>query len=133
MVLADRSQMACTVRNSSTLTIQLQVREIKCFVFYFTKNYAVSNTFIIFEMYFFPTGIVFSDYDEQLKLQRNISMVALRSLGYGKKSIENKIIEEARHLMDAFKVRIHYKQHNLLSLSKTGSHNIYKLPRVCRC
>ena len=31
-------------------------------------------------------------------------MVALRSLGYGKKSIENKIIEEAEHLVEAFKV-----------------------------
>ena len=49
-------------------------------------------------------GVVFSDYDDQLKLQRNISMVALRSLGYGKKSIENKIIEEAEHLVGAFGV-----------------------------
>ena len=48
--------------------------------------------------------MVFSDYDDQLKLQRNISMVALRSLGYGKKSIESKIIEEAEHLVEAFKV-----------------------------
>ena len=31
-------------------------------------------------------------------------MVALRSLGYGKKSIENKIIEEAEHLVGAFRV-----------------------------
>lgn len=50
-------------------------------------------------------GIVFSDYDEQLKLQRNASMVVLRSLGYGKKSIENKIIEEAEHLTSAIRVR----------------------------
>ena len=31
-------------------------------------------------------------------------MVALRSLGYGKKSIENKIIEEAEYLVSAIKV-----------------------------
>ena len=31
-------------------------------------------------------------------------MVALRSLGYGKKSIENKIIEEAEYLVEAFGV-----------------------------
>ena len=51
-------------------------------------------------------GIVFSDYDEQLKLQRNTSMVVLRSLGYGKKSIESKIIEEADHLVEAFMVNL---------------------------
>ncbi len=50
------------------------------------------------------TGIVFNDYDEQLRLQRNVSMVVLRSLGYGKKSTQNKIIEEADHLIAAFKV-----------------------------
>ena len=49
-------------------------------------------------------GIAFSDYDDQLKLQRSISMVVLRSLGYGKKSIENKIMEEAEHLISAFEV-----------------------------
>ena len=49
-------------------------------------------------------GIVFSDYHEQLKLQRNASMVVLRSLGYGKKSVENKIIEEAECLSRAFNV-----------------------------
>ena len=54
---------------------------------------------------FASTGIVFSDYDEQLRLQRNISMVALRNLGYGKKSLENKIIAEAGCLVEAFKVR----------------------------
>ena len=31
-------------------------------------------------------------------------MVTLRSLGYGKKSIENKIIEEAEYLVSAIKV-----------------------------
>ena len=49
-------------------------------------------------------GILFGDYDEQLKLQKNISMVVLRSLGYGKKSVENKILDEADHLVEAFKV-----------------------------
>ena len=49
-------------------------------------------------------GVVFSDYDEQLKLQRNTSMVVLRSLGYGRKSTENKIIEEAEHLSESFRV-----------------------------
>ena len=53
-------------------------------------------------------GIVFSDYHEQLKLQRNASMVALRGLGYGKKSVENKIIEEAEYLSRAFKVSIYH-------------------------
>ena len=54
-------------------------------------------------------GIVFSDYHEQLKLQRNVSMVALRGLGYGKKSVENKIVEEAEYLSRAFKVSIHHR------------------------
>ena len=49
-------------------------------------------------------GVVFGDYDEQQKLQRHASMVVLRSLGYGKKSIENKILEEADHLVASFKV-----------------------------
>ena len=50
------------------------------------------------------TGVVFSDYDDELKTQRNLSMVVLRSLGYGKKSVENKIIEETEHLISAIKV-----------------------------
>ena len=50
------------------------------------------------------SGIAFSDYDEQFKLQRHKSMVILRILGYGKKSIENKIVEEIRHVVSAFKV-----------------------------
>ena len=49
-------------------------------------------------------GVAFGDYEEQQKLQRNTSMVVLRSLGYGKKSIENKILEEADHLVASFKV-----------------------------
>ena len=49
-------------------------------------------------------GVAFSDFDEQLKLQRNTSMVVLRSLGYGKKSIENKIIEEAKFVISAIRV-----------------------------
>ena len=47
-------------------------------------------------------GIVFNYYDGKLKLQRNTSMVMLRSLGYGKKSIESNIVEEADHLIEAF-------------------------------
>ena len=47
---------------------------------------------------------MFSDYDEQLKLQRNIAMVVLRGLGYGKKSVENRITEEAGFLIEAIKV-----------------------------
>ena len=49
-------------------------------------------------------GVVFGDYEEQQKLQRNTSMVVLRSLGYGKKSIENKILEEVDHLVASFQV-----------------------------
>ena len=59
---------------------------------------------MILRLYYIFLGIVFSDYHEQLKLQRNTSMVALRSLGYGKKSTENKITEEAEYLKRAFKV-----------------------------
>ena len=51
-------------------------------------------------------------------MQRNVSMVALRSLGYGKKSIENKILEEAEQLISAFTVIIL----NLFNLEMVISH-----------
>ena len=37
-------------------------------------------------------------------------MVVLRSLGYGKKSIENRILDEANHLVEAFKVELTIQQ-----------------------
>ena len=74
-------------------------------------------TYIQFHMHVCTyVGIAFSDYDEQLKLQRNISMIVLRELGYGKKSIENKIIEEAEHLTLAFKVDAIYSIFTKLNL-----------------
>ena len=48
-------------------------------------------------------------------------MVLLRSLGYGKKSIENKIIEEAEHLVEAFRVileHVHGLSFNSIILSR---------------
>ena len=53
---------------------------------------------------YFRTGIVFNEFDDQFKVQRNLSMVVLRSLGYGKKSIEHKICQETQHLIDVIKV-----------------------------
>ena len=48
-----------------------------------------------------------NEFDDQLKVQRNISMVVLRNLGYGKKSIEHKVCLETQHLIDAIKVYNH--------------------------
>ncbi len=43
-------------------------------------------------------GIIHSTFSEEWKKQRNVALQILRSLGYGKHSIENKICEEAQAL-----------------------------------
>ncbi len=46
------------------------------------------------------SGIAGNTYSEEWKKQRNVAMRILRSLGYGKHTIENKMIEEAKMLHD---------------------------------
>ena len=45
--------------------------------------------------YFIFSGIVESDYSDEWKRQRHAAITILRTLGWGKSSIENKIVRES--------------------------------------
>ena len=51
-------------------------------------------------------GIVFGDYGPQWKLQRHTSMTVLRSLGYGKNIIQQKISHEAKELCQSLESKL---------------------------
>ncbi|XP_069593153.1 cytochrome P450 2D14-like isoform X2 [Ranitomeya imitator] len=48
-------------------------------------------------------GIAFADYGRSWKEQRRFAMAALRNFGMGKKSLEERVTEEAQSLCSAFK------------------------------
>ena len=60
--------------------------------------YVIHDNYIIMNIYVYFLGIVFGNYDPQWKLQRHTSMIVLRSLGYGKNVIQEKICIEANEL-----------------------------------
>ncbi len=51
------------------------------------------------------SGIADMTYSEEWKKQRNVAMRILRSLGYGRHTIEKKTIEEAKMLHDILRKR----------------------------
>ena len=73
------------------------------------------------------SGIVFGDYNEQWKLQRNISMVILRNLGYGKNRLQEIITEEAEELCNT----ITRKEGEILDISSLLKY-VYFCTKIAR-
>ena len=49
-----------------------------------------------------PSGLVLAPYGPEWQEQRRFSMSTMRNFGLGKKSLEEWVTKEARHLCDAF-------------------------------
>ena len=93
----------CLVVPNAVVRVILQVKD--------RKLKLIANELNIFNPRNFHTniGIIWGDYCEEWKRQRNISLTILRSLGFGRKGIENKIFEETQHLINAIEVK--YETH----------------------